>query len=181
MIVNFQLSQKDFLRYQLFTVSQSKQLKKYRLRKRIAFPVVFGLFGLLFLFVPMPISISFICWGVALVWFIIYPVWDKMRYKKRFVEFVNKNYASRFGKQVSIEIKENIITGNDNGFEIVVKPGELEEIIVIPELILIKIDDERVMLVANQKIEHPELFEDELKKIADKWKIPFKSEKNWKW
>lgn len=78
-------------------------------------------------------------------------------------------------------MKEREIIGNDNGFEIVVSFGDLQEIVVIPELIMLKIDEERVMLVASQKIASAEKFEQALKELADKWKVPFIVNKSWKW
>lgn len=180
MTVNFQLNQQDFLRYQLFTASQSKKLKQFRFRKRITFPVVFLFFGVLSQVLKLPFSVSLFFLGAALLWFIVYAFWDKVRYQKRFKKFVNKNYAERFGKQVSIAIEETKIVGNDNGFEIMVKAKEIEEIMVIPKLILIKIDDERVMLAATEKIQQADLFKKELGDFAERWHIPFKTIGNWK-
>lgn len=181
MIINFQLEEQDFLRYQLYIASQSKKLRKYRFRKRITFPLVFSFFGLLFLFVQVPLRVSFLCWGGALIWFALYPVLDSRRYRNHFLRFVKQTYDFKFGKQVSVEVTQNKIIGNDNGHLIKVVPKEIEEIVIIPQLILLKISQEQIMLVPTEKIDQQSQFIDCLKQFAETYQLKINYDLRWNW
>lgn len=181
MIVNFQLEEQDFLRYQLYIASKSKKLQKYRFRKRITFPVVFCFFGLLFLFVHIPLRVSFLCWGGALVWFILYPLLDGRRYQNHFLRFVRQTYDFKFGKQVSVEMMKDKLVGNDNGHLIKVVADEIKGIVVIPQLILITISQEQIMLIPSEKIDRQKEFLDSLKQFASEHHLNFQEELSWKW
>lgn len=181
MITYFELEEDDFLRYQLYMASLAPGLKKMRLRKRITFPVVFLFFGILLLLAPTPAVTSFACWIFAVLWWLFYPFWDKELFRKRYRKFVQENYGYRFGKKVSVEITEGKITGNDNGYEINVKPKDVETVIFIPALIMIKISDNRLMLIPAERISESERFIEALADFSDKWNIPLQREPGWVW
>lgn len=181
MTTYFELEEHDFLQYQLYMASRSSGLKKMRQRKRITFPIMFLFFGVLLFLVPSPDAASFVCWGCAVLWWLVYPLWDKERYRKRYCRFVQKSYGYRFGKKVSVKIAEEKIIGNDNGFEIIVKPKDAETIVFIPDLILIQIIDNRLILIPAERISEREQFKKALTDFADKWKIPVRHDNNWSW
>ena len=173
MIINFQLDQEDFLQYQLYMVAQMPKIKSSRRRKRWTFPIIFTLFGFIFLTIHKS-YLTFAAWFLALLWFSFYPIFNRKKYRKFYANFVEEHYGSRFGKDISIDFREDKIIGRDNGFELKVRFKELEEILELPTLLLLKINAQQHIIIAKNKLEDPRSLVELLINLAEKWQVPFK-------
>src|SRR5688572_6178396 len=96
MTINFYTDENDFLAHQLFVASKSKRIKRKRKRNKIIVPLVYGAFGLWFLFGDRG-SLAIIFFIVGLLWFFIYPLWEKRYYMKHYKAFIEENYKDRLG------------------------------------------------------------------------------------
>ncbi|HET8572481.1 MAG TPA: hypothetical protein VFL76_01305 [Edaphocola sp.] len=173
MIINFHLDKEDFLRYQLYMVVQMPRIRKSRRRKRWTFPVIFALFGLIFLTIHKS-YLAFTAWFLALLWFSFYPILNRKKYQKFYADFVEEHYGNRFGKDISIDFREDKIIGRDNGLELKIRFKELEEIIELPTLLLLKINPQQHIIIAKNKLESPKSLVELLVRLAGKWQVPFK-------
>lgn len=172
MTLKFQLDEQDFLEFQWFIAAQIPKIKRLRLRRRLTFPIFFIFLGFLLLTFKI-ISFAFILWFLAIIWFTLYPFWHNKKYRKHYLAFVNQHYSGRFGKEVYIDIRETKIIGLDNGREIKLKKGQIEEIIETPTLILIQINEQQYIIIPKSKVQEPESLIKLLKDHAEKWEVSY--------
>ena len=98
MTLNYQLTNSDFLEYQLYTSSKSETHKKRRKNSRIIIPILFLLYGF-YLTKRDENYIGVIVFGItAILWFVFYPMYSKWRYKRHFKKHVEENYKNRINK-----------------------------------------------------------------------------------
>ena len=76
---------------------------------------------------------------VAVLWFFIYPGWEKRRYKKHYEEAVKENLGSVAGTPVEVEVGDDYIFAKDFTGESKILTSTLVEINELPRVILLKL------------------------------------------
>lgn len=181
MKIDIQLSEEDYLTYQLYNASNSVRIKKRRLRSRIIPSVLYLLFGVLSFFIAnnLELTIIFIVFGI--IWFLFYPLRDKVRHIRHYKGFIKENYKERYGKTVSIEYTNEYIFASDNSSESKIQTNQIESFVEIPTLILIKYKEGGANIIPKNKIADQQAFISMLKEMATNLNIEYKLENNWKW
>src|SRR5690606_27167118 len=113
MNLNYQLTDSDYLEFQLYTASHSEFHKKRRRNLRLIIPVLYILFSLYFYFIYQYLTIVLIFLIIACVWFFVYPLYSRWLYKNHFKKYVKTHYENRIDKPVEIEFNENSILARD--------------------------------------------------------------------
>ncbi|MGY5353468.1 YcxB family protein [Wenyingzhuangia sp. IMCC45467] len=177
MNINFQLTNSDFLEYQLYNSSKSPSHKKKRFKSRIIVPVIYLFFGLYLANVNDDNGIGIKFAGIGILWFVIYPTYSKWRYKKHFQKHIEENYKNRINKSVEIKFKEDFIYTKDFTSESKINSAELKEFIETKKHFFIKLTTELSLIVPKHSIESIVEFK---KKLTDLG-VEYKNELNWKW
>ena len=97
MTIDYKIDEKDFLTHQLFVASKSDRIKRKRKRSKILLPLIYVAFGLLFLFQDK-VSLTIIFFIIGLLWFLIYPFFERRHYIKHYTGFIKENYQDRLGR-----------------------------------------------------------------------------------
>lgn len=179
MKVQYAINENDLLTHQLFIASKSDRIKKQRRRNRLM-GLAYLPIGVIFFFThKYPLTISFFLLGV--LWFFLYPLWEKGKFIRNYKLFINENFKDRIGRVVTIEINDESIFVKDNGNEGKVQLEELEGINEIPSMILLRLKGGQSLLLPRQEIVNtPELII-ELKELALKLNIPYETDQSWVW
>ncbi len=177
MNINYQLTNSDFLAYQLYTSSKSELHKKRRFRSRIIIPIIYILFGLYLANKNEDNGIGILFAGIGILWFAFYPMYAKWRYKRHFTKHVEENYKNRINKPVKIDFDENSVNAKDFTSESRINGTELKELIEIKDHFFIKLATDLSLIVPKHSI----LDQMEFKKRVIGLGAEYIDERNWEW
>ena len=180
MLAEYYIEENDFLDYQLYTASKSSLIRKKRLRNKVLVPVVYLAFGLLFIYLQNNITAVMFS-AVGVLWFFLYPLWERNRYVSYYRKYIRENHKERFGRKVSIRFEKDYIYTHDNGNEGKISTYEIEEINDIPKLILLKLKTGQSLIIPKNKIADLNDLIAGLKEQAVALKVRFNTEPEWKW
>lgn len=180
MTIDYNIDENDFLTHQLFVASKSDRIKRKRLRNKVILPLIYVAFGLLFLFEDkyLMATIFFI---IGLLWFFVYPLWERRHYTKHYKGFIEENYKDRIGRTATLEFSNDFILAKDNGSESKVLTTEVEEICEIPTTIFVRIKGGQSFILPKDKIPNIDNVTTRLKELADYLKIKYDHDENWEW
>lgn len=178
MNINYQLTNSDFLEYQLYASSKSETHKKSRNFSKILLPVLFLLFGfLLYKKEEDDIGTLLISGVTATLWFIFYPIYSKWLYKKKFKKHVEKNYRNQINKPVEIDFNENSVNVKDFMSETKINGTELKELIETKSHFFIKLTTDVSLIVPKHSIENQTEFKNRVTELG----AEYVDEINWEW
>ncbi|GHC65185.1 hypothetical protein SAMN05421855_1373 [Ulvibacter litoralis] len=177
MTINYQLTNLDFLEYQLYSSSKSESHKKKRFRSRYIVFILYTLLGLYFAYKNENKSIGGIIASLGLLWFAFYPIYAKWNYKRHFKKHVEENYKNRINKPVEIDFDENYVNAKDFTSESKINGTELKELIETKNHFFIKLTTDLSLIVPKHSIEN----QTEFKKRVTELGAEYVDELNWKW
>lgn len=180
MTIDYKIDENDFLTHQLYVASKSDRIKKKRQRSKILVPLIYIGIGLLFLFQDK-YSMTIIFFIIGLLWFLIYPLWEKRHYIKHYQGFIKENYKDRLGRIATLEFNNDFILAKDNGSESKVLTTEIEEINEIPSTIFVRLKGGQSFILPKDKINDFDKVKERLKELADYLKIKYDTNEKWKW
>jgi hypothetical protein len=180
MTITYKIDENDFLAHQLYTASKSERINKKRQRNKLVLPIIYVATGLLFFLNDRyPSSIIFLM--IGLLWFFIYPVWDKQRYVKHYKSFIQENYKERLGITASMELSNDFIFVKSNASEGKVLTTEINEIAEISSTIFIRLKGGQTLILPKDKIADIDNVKSRLKELAGYLNIKYDFDKNWEW
>ena len=118
---------------------------------------------------------------IGLLWFFIYPLWEKRHYIKHYQGFIKENYKDRLGRAATLEFSNDFILAKDNGSESKVLTTELEEINEIPSTIFVRLKGGQSFILPKDKINDIDKVKERLKELADYLKIKYDTDEKWDW
>jgi len=180
MTIDYKIEENDFLTHQLFIASKSDRIKKKRQRSKVILPLIYVAFGLLCLFQDK-VSLAIIFFIIGLLWFFIYPIWERRHYIKHYKGFIKENYKNRLGRTATLEFNNEYILAKDNGSESKVLTTELDEICEIPTTIYIRLKSGQSFILPKDKISEFDKVKARLKELADHLKIKYDTDEKWEW
>ena len=167
--------------HQLYIASTSERIRKKRRRNRIIVPLTYFALGLLISFFDDKLDLLIVFFVIAIIWYIVYPIWERRHYIRHYRGFIKENYKDRIGRIATLEFTNDFILAKDNGSESKVLTTELEEIIEIPTTILLRLKGGQSIILPKEKISSIDILTTKLKELASHLKIRYKLDDNWKW
>lgn len=173
----YQLTNSDFLAYQLFLSSKSELHKKRRLRSRIIIPIIYLVFGLFLAKSNNDIGIAVVLGGVAVLWFSMYPKYSKWRYKRHFEKHIEANNKKQVNKDIEIEFDKNSIKTKDSVSQGEIKGEEIKEIIETQHHFFVKLSTDQSLVVPKYKMENQAEFKKQMIDLG----VQHIDELDWEW
>lgn len=180
MTIDYKIGENDFLTHQLFLASKSDRIKKKRQRNKILVPLIYAALGLFFLF-ENKFLMTLIFFMVGLLWFFIYPLWERRHYINHYKGFIKENYKDRIGKMGTLVLNNDFILAKDSGSESKILTSELELINEIPSSIIIRIKGGQSLLLPKDKIPDIKTVIITLQELATILNIKYDIDENWEW
>ncbi len=180
MTIEYSVDENDFINFQLYVASKSDRIRKKRENNKWIVPIIYGVIGILFLFKEnLIIAISFFAFGM--LWLFIYPIWERRHYVKHFQSFIRENYKERVRKPTTMEFGTDFLFARSGEMESKIPKKEIEEIIELPEMILMKLKTGQAFIFPKNKIKDLEEFRTMLKELAGHLNISYNIEESWEW
>lgn len=180
MTINYKIDENDFLTHQLFVASKSERIKRKRQTSKILVPLIYIALGLFFLF-QGEVTLTIIFLIVGLLWFFIYPLWEKQYYIRHYKGFIKENYKNRLDRIATLEFTNDYILAKDNGSESKVLTTELEEICEIPTTIFVRLKGGQSFILPKDMIIDFENLKARLRELAKYLKIEYTLDEKWEW
>ena len=180
MKVNYILDENDYLQFQLYTASKSDRIKKQRKKSWIIMTLAFLSLSCLF----YTTEIKFLMYYFAvfsILSLILYPIYSKKRYYNYYKKYNLDTYKNRFDNPCIITFDELNIISSDSTAETSIKLSAIEEIAETSQYIYLKIKTGGSLIIPKFKIENFNLVQTYLENLAEKLKINFDKELNWRW
>lgn len=181
MKIEYTLEAQDFLEYQLFAASNTPALKKQRRTVRVGLPVLLLLTGIVMAFLKQDFIPLIVFPVFAVAWYFVYPITDRGRYVKFYLNHVNSTYKSRIGQPNVLTLENDFVSLVTVGSEAKFPVSQVEEIVDLKRTILIRLKSGGAFIVAkNQSAEFKQL-RNSLQETAERQEVPFKVYENWEW
>jgi hypothetical protein len=180
MTIDYKIDENDFLTHQLFVASKSDRIKKKRQRSRVIVPLIYVAFGVLF-FIEDNLPLSIIFFIIGILWFFIYPIWERRHYIKHYKGFIKENYKDRFNRIATLEFNNDFILAKDNGSESKILTTEIDEINEIPSSIFVRLKGGQSFILPKDKIADIANITSRLKELTAYLKIKYDNDEKWEW
>ncbi|MBE8713046.1 YcxB family protein [Sphingobacterium hungaricum] len=180
MQITFKLDETNYLHHQLFFASQSPTIRKRRFRAKFVFPIVYVLLGIFLYFFKAPVM-GYIFGGIGILWFFLYPIYEKGAYIKSYKKFIRENFQNTVDKAITLQIEDNYFILKDDGNEAKINLSELQEIAEIPGEILIKIGNGNSIIIPKNQVAELTNLENRLEEIAERLQIDYLDYSQWTW
>jgi hypothetical protein len=180
MTIEYKIDETDYLTQQLFLASKSERIKKKRQRNKVLLPLVSFIFGLLFFFIKKN-AMTVQLFIIGILWFFVYPHWERRLYVNHYKKFIKENYKDRLGKAGTLEIENEFIFAKEDGMESKVLTTELDVIIEIPTTIYLMLKNGQSFIIPKDKISNINVLTARLKELAEDLKIKYDIDENWVW
>jgi hypothetical protein len=174
MIFTFKIEQNDFLTFQLYTVSKSKNVIKTRRRGQLLTSIA-GLLLMLNLFVTGSKIAGIFMLVISILTYLFYPRYHRWRLKSHFKKYSKKNYGSQFGQEESLETKTDHIISKNIAGEGKVLTSELENLTEINDYFFLKMKNGSSIILPKRDLSNEKDLVNELKTM----RVPLIQELNW--
>jgi ABC-type multidrug transport system fused ATPase/permease subunit len=180
MTIHYKIDESDYLIHQLFVASKSERIKKKRLRSRIIVPLIYVVLGLYFL-VQSNVLLAIIIFIIGILWFFVYPIWERRHYIKHYKGLIKENYKDSLGIIATLEFDNDYILAKDTGSESKILTTEIEDICEIPTTVFVRLKGGQSLILPKDKIANFESLKSRLKELANHLKIKYNTDEKWEW
>jgi len=178
MTINLTLKADDYLIYQLYTASTSKESRKKRLKSWLTITGLSFLTALSF-YIADDVFLYYYALFVGVISLFFYPLYQRVWYKKFYKKHVLKNYEYRFDKESLIHIHHDYIEIKDVMYEGKLFTSEIERINEIGTHYFIQFKVGQSLIIPKQQVKPA--FLDEILSIFQNPVIVVQKQLEWKW
>lgn len=118
---------------------------------------------------------------IGILWYSLFPLYERKRYLKHYQEFIKENYKDRFKGKFSLEISSSIVVAADGVNESRTKATEITEIVELPTLILIRIRGGHSFILPKSEFNDVEKLKSDLISLANTLEIRYINQLKWFW
>jgi hypothetical protein len=177
---NLTLEEKDYLTFQLFFSSLSKNINNTKKRDRIYFPLTLCIISSI-LFLQKQIGNAQGFFILAFLWFIFYPIYQKWYFKRHYSKHVKENHKNNFGRITDLEISEEYIKTESEGIESKVDANLISKIYEIENYFYIVIRTNNTYIIPKSQIKKANETRAFLKNLAEKKDVEYIHKDKWSW
>jgi hypothetical protein len=179
MRIKYSLDASDYLKFQLFLASRSKQVKRRRNFTRWFIPILYILMSLVFFGIEQPITMIVFA-ALAIIWFFLYPIYSRNRYLRYYRKHIQEHHSSNFNKDFFIETKEDEFYLEAEEANSNIKYSAVKNIFDLSSHYLIQLKPGSVVILPVEKTDAKDL-NSLIEEISLKSKIAVQDMKIWRW
>jgi hypothetical protein len=117
----------------------------------------------------------------ALLWFLLYPIYEAKKYIKHYEIFYEENFDKKQGTDVRIELGDDEIKAFDYAGEGKRRIDTLEEIAETQHHVFVKLSPGMAYIIPKYRIENKAALANWVKSTCMKYNIKHIVDMNWKW
>lgn len=179
MQLQYSLNENDYLQYQLYAASKSKNIKAQRNRTFIILIVTFLILSyMIFSTADMMFDPLIIFFALLLI---LYKVYEKKRYSNHYRKNIEENYKERFGLISKLTFAENQIIEESKLGESKINYESLSQINEIQDYYFLKLITGQSLIIPKKVIPNQSDFTLKLEEIKNRFNLENNVELDWKW
>ena len=179
MQLQYSLEENDYLQYQLYAASKSKNIKAQRMR---TFMMMIATFALLSYMVYSPgDSLSYLIMTFFGMLLILYKWYEKKRYSDHYRKNIAENYKERFGLISTLTFTENQIIEENKLGESKINYESLSEINEIKDYYFLKLITGQSLIIPKKVIPNKSDFTLKLEDLKNRFNLENNVDLDWKW
>jgi hypothetical protein len=172
MILKYQLTEEDFINYNVFISNHSASVQKMKQRVRLLFLLAFMILSAVLYYHDRTQGI--ICVVIAMVSFAVFPLFFNKLYNSVYSNAIRGSFKGRTGVPIYLEISETSLLVASKGAENTFAPDQVGSITELPTLILVRLKKGDNIIVAQKGIAHIDKIKAELRELSNKWGVPYR-------
>ncbi len=180
MKIEYVLTEDDFLTHQLYSASQSPQVRRKRRRSQLILPVLYLLFAAV-LGWEQRYEFAAVILGIALIWYFLYPVYTRYAYRRHYRSYIRQNYGRNNGKMLTLMLEREQFTASQEGLSNRIETTQLERIDEIPQALYVRLKTGPSFIFPKHRIAEIEALISFLKELSVSLGIPYTEHHDWKW
>ncbi len=180
-MISYNVSPNDYLTYQLYMASKSKEIKFKRRKNWLLIPMVYLIFATLAYFLGKQKNIALTFSILAGIWLILHPLYTRWNYKDKFKKAIIKNNKEIFGKKITMSIDGQFLIISDTVNSKKQKISEVASIHEISTHIFIKLKKGSSIIIPKSEISISKELHELMKTITTISGVKISKELNWKW
>jgi len=177
MKLDYHLTFDHFLEHQLYAASHSKSAQKKRRNSRIIMAAAYAFLGLFILSLTEDDVLGGVFIAIGIGWYFAYPFYSRQRYRRHYQKYIRENYQSRINVPLELEVEPDFILSKDKSGESKVIMKEVEALVSLPNIFLIKMKSGVSFIVPKDSVLNQELWLETFQNIG----IELVDETEWKW
>ena len=177
----FSLDESDYVTHYLFVVSTSKPSIS---RRRRGWAITVGTFFLLALVLYQDADkvLSYSFFGASIICLLFYPLYTRWRYKNHYKKQVNEHFSKSFGKQTTLEFKEDQFLMKDElGSESKMNYEMIASMHELPSHFILRLNNAQSLILPKDDIPEVEQLRSELVDLAKKLSLQLTDHSDWEW
>lgn len=179
MYIEFSLNKEDYLVFQLYSSSQSRELKNSMLRSWFLTPLFFCGIGVGFYFYKGIIyPIAFL--ATSVLWILIYPMYSRRNVVKNYSRNLDEIYGGRFGKTGKLSITDENLIMEDISGETMVRFNEVVQIVEIQEYFFLGLKNGSSIIIPKGRVDYFTLLKF-MNRVTEKTNVAIFKNLSWKW
>lgn len=180
MKIDYSVGESDYLICHLYLASISERIKKQRLKGKVIFPLITLAVAVVnFILLHIPLAIYFLL--ISPLWYLLYPLWERRRYRKHYKRYVADTLKDRFGKMVYIEFTSDFFFAKDATSESKIANSEIEGIDEISSLIILRLKGGQSIPILQAQISDISSLKTTLQELANSLGIMYTEDLGWRW
>lgn len=180
-MISYSVAPEDYLTYQLYMASKSKEVKVKRRRNWLLIPLIYLVFSALAFFIGKQKNIALVFSLLAAAWLIIYPFYARWVYKDKFKKAIIKNNKEIFGKKVTLAIENNNLKISDTQNTSSKKLADIVSIHEISSHIFIKLKKGSSIIIPKVGLIASKDFINLIQTMSKQTGVKIEKELKWKW
>jgi hypothetical protein len=176
----YYVDRNDLLQLFLYSANSSKTVKRARVKNKFIPSAVFLFLCILSVF-RAGIYCSFLLFVFAILWFLLYPMYESKRYIRYYQDIITEKYLNSIGKKVVIEFLEDQLYLVEGQSESKIHFSEIVTIEEVSERYFIHLKGSGRFAIPKNKLEQKDGFDKAVKAFALKHSIPQSMDLMWEW
>lgn len=178
--MNFTITESDYLTHQLYIASKSAIIKQRRQRAKFLYPLLYAAVGSFFLF-QQKISLGISFMVLAVIWFILYPIWERGYYVRHYKNFVKENLQSIADRNYSIEFLNTHFLSSSETTQSKSNYSEIEGFAEVPSTFLVQLKGGKAIVIGKDQLTNADEVRVTFRNLSTRLNVPFFEELDWKW
>lgn len=181
MTLTYLIDKDDYLVYQLYNASKSVSIQKKRKLTHQLVAIILVLMGMASFYNTQNPTTAIIFTAMAILWYIIYPKWERKMYVKHYEKFIADNFSKALDKEATIIIGAETIEIGDDTQKSSVPSVDAIRVAEIGALFMIGLKSGHSLIMPKSKLQDIDGVRTFLQEWSTQRNIPFENELEWAW
>lgn len=178
--ISYTLTKEDFLQHLLYADTKNKAIQTKRFKGKILLPILYVIIGVVGFVSGYSLLMLFML-AFALIWWVIYPKWEKNHYKKLYSQFLDKEMSQGTSKQISLEITPEQIFQKEDNVTYSIAYDQINVCHENGQYIYLGLKDGYTLIIPKRELADAEELKNSIFNNSKGIEIPQVTDLNWKW